>query len=34
MMAQTTTQGVSPADAVRQAAERMTLIAEELQVFG
>ncbi|GAB4567509.1 MAG: extracellular solute-binding protein [Anaerolineae bacterium] len=33
MMAQTITQGVSPADAVKQAADRMMQIAEEMQVF-
>jgi multiple sugar transport system substrate-binding protein len=34
MMAQTIVQGVSPADAVKQAADRMAQIAEELQVFS
>ncbi len=33
MMAQTITQGVSPADAVKQAEDRMAQIAEEMQVF-
>jgi len=33
MMAQTITQGVKPADAVKQAADRMAQIAEEMQVF-
>jgi multiple sugar transport system substrate-binding protein len=34
MMAQTITQGVSPADAVQQAHDRMAQIADEMQVFG
>ncbi|MCD6520531.1 MAG: extracellular solute-binding protein [Anaerolineae bacterium] len=33
MMAQTITQGVKPADAVKQAADRMAQIAEEMGVF-
>ena len=33
MMAQTIVQGVKPADAVKQAADRMAQIAEEMQVF-
>jgi multiple sugar transport system substrate-binding protein len=34
MMAQVVAQGVSPADAVAQAEERMARIADEMQVFG
>ncbi len=34
MMAQTVTQGVDPAEAVKQAHDRMAQIADEMQVFG
>jgi multiple sugar transport system substrate-binding protein len=34
MMAQTVIQGASPADAVKQAADRMAQIADELKAFG